>query len=99
MGHYPCGVCGKSIDDSKQPSIFCDLCKIWVLCKCIHLDFQDFQHIKACAEPWFCFKCISDMFPLGTFNNQNIKSLVLNNNKNTTTNSSINLQPPPISVY
>ena len=26
MAHYPCGVCEKSIDDSKQSSIFCDLC-------------------------------------------------------------------------
>ena len=56
MAHYPCGVCEKSIDDSKQSSIFCDLCKFWVHTKCNQLNFLDFQHIKACTERWFCFK-------------------------------------------
>ena len=95
MAHYPCGVCEKSIDDSKQSSIFCDLCKFWVHTKCNQLNFLDFQHIKACTEPWFCFKCISDLFPFGTLNNQNFSSFVLNNkNSNANTGSSINLKPP-----
>ena len=96
MAHYPCGVCEKSIDDSKQSSIFCDLCKFWVHTKCNQLNFLDFQHIKACTEPWFCFKCISDLFSFGTLNNQNFSSFVLNNkNSNANTGSSINLEPPP----
>ena len=96
MAQYPFGVCEKSIDDSKQSSIFCDLCKFWVHTKCNQLNFLDFQHIKACTEPWFCFKCISDLFPFGTLNNQNFSSFVLNNkNSNENTGSSINLEPPP----
>ena len=95
MAHYPCGVCEKSIDDSKQSSIFCDLCKFWVHTKCNQLNFLDFQHIKAFTEPWFCFKCISDVFPFGTLN-QNFSSFILNNkNSNTNTGSFINLKPPP----
>ena len=65
MAHYPCGVYEKSIDDSKQSSIFCDLCNFWVHTKsCNQLNFLDFQHIKACTELWFCFKCISDFLLL-----------------------------------
>ena len=70
MTHYPCGVCEKSIVDSVQSSILCDLCKFWVHAKCNQLNF-DFQHTKACNEPWFCFKCISDVFSFDTLNNQN----------------------------
>ena len=81
MAHYLCGVWEKSIDDSKQSSIFCDLCKFWVHTKCNQLNFLDFQHIKACTEPWFCFKCISDLFPFGTLN-QNFSSFALNNKNN-----------------
>ena len=96
MAHYPCAVCEKSIDDSKQSSIFCDLCKFWVHTKCSQLNFLDFQHIKACTDPWFCFKYISDLFPFGTLNNRNLSSFVLNNkNCNANTGSSINLKPPP----
>lgn len=51
-------VCAKSVDDSKQLSIFCDLCKFWVHSKCNCL----------CIEQWFCSKCISVMFPVGTLN-------------------------------
>ena len=97
MDHYPCGVCEKSIDDSKLSSIFCDLYKFWVHTKCSQLNFLDFQHLKACTKPWFCFKCISDLFPLVTLNNQNFNSFVLNNknsNSNANTGSSINLKPP-----
>ena len=87
---------GKSIDDSQQSLIFCDLCKLWVHTKCNQLNFLDFQHIKSCTEPWFCFKCISDLFPFGTLNNQNFSSFVLNNrNSNENTGGSINLEPPP----
>ena len=94
MAHYPCGVCEKSIDDSKQSSIFCDLCKFWVHTKCNQLNVLDFQHIEACTEPWFCLKCISNLFPFGTLNNQNFSSFVPSNkNSNTNTGSSINLEP------
>ena len=51
MVHYPCGVCENSIDDSKQSPTFCDILKFWVHSKCNHLNFIDFQHIKACTEP------------------------------------------------
>ena len=96
MAHYPYGVCQKPADGSKQSSIFYDLCKFWVHTKCNQLNFLDFQHIKACTEPWFCFKCISDLFPFGKLNNQNFSSLVFNNkNSNANTGSSINLKPPP----
>ena len=64
MAQYPFGVCEKSIDDSKESSFFCDLCNFWVHTKCNQLRFFDFQHIKACTEPWFCFNCISDLFTL-----------------------------------
>ena len=97
MAQYPYGVCEKSIDDSKQSSILCDLCKFWIHTKCSQLKFFDFQHIKACTEPCFCFKCISDLFGFGTLNNQNFISFVLNNkNSNANTGNSINLEPPPI---
>ena len=89
-------MCENSIDDSKQSLICCDLCKFWVHIKCNQLNFLDFQHIKACTEP-FSFKCIIDLFPFGTLNNnQNFSSFVLNNkNSNAKTGSSINLKPPP----
>ena len=97
MAHYPCGVCEKSIDDdSKQSSIFCDLCKFRVYTKCNELNFLYFQHIKACSEPWFCFKFIGDLFPFATLDNQNFSSFALNNkNSNVNPGSSINLKPPP----
>ena len=93
MAHYPCGVSEKSINDSKQSSIFCDLCKFWVYTKWKQLNFFDSQH---CTEPWFCFKCIRYLFPFGTLNNQNFSSFVLNNkNSNVNTGRYINLEPPP----
>ena len=96
MVHYLCGVCENSIDGNKQLSISCEFCKFSVPSKCNHLHFLDFQHTKACTEPWFYFKCISDVFPFGTLNNKNFSSFVPNNNKNdTNTGSSINLKPPP----
>ena len=99
MAHNPCWVCEKSIDYSKQSSIFCDLCKFWVHTKCNQWNFLDFQHIKACSEQWFCSKCINDLFPFGTLN-QNFSLFAFNNkNSNANTGSSINLKPPQISVY
>ena len=96
MAQYPCGVCEKSIDDSKQSSIFCDLYKFWVHTKFNQLKFLDLQHIKAYTEPWFCFKCTSDVFPFGTVNNQHFISFPLNyKNSNANADSSINLKPPP----
>ena len=68
MAQYPCGVCEKSIGDSKQSSIFYELCTFWVHTKYNQLNFLDFQYIKACTEPWLCFKCISDVFLFGTIN-------------------------------
>ena len=86
----------KSIDDSRRLSIFCDLCKFWVDAKCYQLNFLNFQHIKASTEPWFCFKCVSDVFLFGTLNNQIFSSFVLDNkNSNANTGSSINLKPYP----
>ena len=86
----------KSIDDSRRLSIFCDLCKFWVDAKCYQLNFLNFQHIKASTEPWFCFKCVSDVFLFGTLNNQIFSSFVLDNkNSNANTGSSINLKPHP----
>ena len=79
-----------------QSSIFCILFKFCVHTKWNQLNFLDFQHTKACTEPWFCFKCISDVFPFGTLNNQHFSSFVVNNmNSNANTGSSINLKPPP----
>ena len=95
MAHYTCGVCEMSIDDSKQSAIFCDLCESWVHTKCNELDILDFQHIKACIEPWFCFKCVSRVFPFAALNNQNFSSFVIKNkNSNANTGSSINLKAP-----
>ena len=96
MPDYPCGMCKKSINDSKESSNFSDLCKFWVHSICSDLHILDFQHIKPCTELWFSFKCISEMFPFGAINNQNFSPFVINNKKNNTnTSCSLYLKPPP----
>ena len=69
--HEATSVCEKSINNNNQSSIFWDLCKFWVHSKCNHWNFLDFQHIKTCTKPWFCFKYVIDIFPSPTLNNQN----------------------------
>lgn len=59
----------KFIGDSKESSIFCDKFKSWVHPKCNNLNFIDFQHGRGSDDPWFCFKCNSDILPLGKSNN------------------------------
>ena len=89
MAHYPCGVCEKSIDDDLFV-IFSNLVFI------LNANVLVFQHIKACTEPWFCFKYVTDVFPFGTLNIHNFSSFVLNNkNSNANSDSFINLKPPP----
>ena len=41
MAHYPCGFCEKSIDDSKQSSIFCELCKFIFMEKFHYIFFLE----------------------------------------------------------
>ena len=94
--YHTCVVCEKSIDNGKQSWIFCDFYKFLIYFKCNHLNCFDFQHIRACTEPWPSFKCINDACPFGKRTNQNFRSSVLNNeNNNTNTGSSINLKASP----
>ena len=100
MTTYPCGICEKFIDDGKESSVFCDKCKSWVHPKCNNLNFIDFQHVCSSEDPWFCFKCNSDILPIGKLNDQNFQSFVLsfteasldaNQNKE---NGTLLLKPP-----
>ena len=77
MTTYPCGICEKFIDDGKESSIICEKCKSWVHPKCSNLNYIGFQHVHGSDDPWFCFKCNSDILPFGKLNNQNFRSFVL----------------------
>ena len=66
----------------------------------LNANVLDFQHIKACTNTCFCFKCVTDAFPFGALNIYNFSSFVHNKkNSNTNTARFINLKPPQISVY
>ena len=101
MTSLPCGICEKFIENGKESSIFCDKCKSWVHPKCNNLNFIDFQLVCVSDDPWFCFKCNSDVLPFGKLSYQNFQSFVLsfteassdaNQNKE---NSTLLLKPPP----
>ena len=90
----------KSLFGEKEDSIFCDLCKLWVHIHCNQLNCVDYQHLSNQNDPWFCFKCNSDIFPLGKLNKQNLESFIKDNNpksdkeKNNETKTLV-LKPPP----
>ena len=69
MTTHPCGICENFIDDGKESSIFCGKCKSWIHLTCNDLNFIVFQHVRGSDDPWFCFKCNSDILRFGKSNN------------------------------
>lgn len=65
-----------------------------------NLNFTDFQNFSGRDDPWFCFKCSSDILPFRKLKNQSFHSFLLsftevslnlNHNKE---NRTLSLKPP-----
>ena len=42
-----------------------------------NLNFTDFQNFSGRDDPWFCFKCSSDILPFRKLKNQSFDSFIL----------------------
>ena len=93
MAHYPCGVCKKSTDDSKQSSVFCDLCKFWVHTKC-NQTFLISNILKLVLNHGFVLNASVICFLLVHLIKISVH-LFLTVRIVVNTSSSINLKPPP----
>ena len=63
---FPCSIGAKSIGDD----VFCDKCNSWIHIKCNNLNYVNYEYLNDNDDPWFCLKCNSEIFPLGTLNNK-----------------------------
>ena len=64
MIHFPCGVCGKSVNNN-QKAIQCDICNFWVHIKCNGLNNDDYVLLQNSPDKWFCTKCSNNVLPFG----------------------------------
>lgn len=60
---YLCPICYKGVGSN---SIYCDGCKNWVHRKCTNLSVKEFEDLGKNEMSWFCKKCISEIFPFAT---------------------------------
>ena len=67
----------KAIGD-KEDSIYCDKCNPWVHIKCNNLNYLVYKYFSGNGDPWFCLKCSSQLFPVGTLDNKKFMQQILN---------------------
>lgn len=73
---YKCGTCKKPVN-SNHKAILCDICNNWVHIKCNSLTHKDYLCYQTTGSviPWFCKKCLAELFPYSDLENCEILAL------------------------
>ena len=60
---YPGGVCSKPVKSNRK-GIFCDVCELWLHCRCIGMtvsEYQKFQQVD--SGNYYCDRCMLASLP------------------------------------
>lgn len=73
---FPCGICYKNVSNNHK-AVFCNKCNLFVHIKCNDISVQEYRELENAPDEihWFCKRCIKEMFPFGSLENDELSVL------------------------